>query len=282
MLSDLRESGCLTADTILVRADTNAEVTLGELVESGATGVPVWSLDEHYRLAKGTVTAAFSSGVKPVFRLKFASGRTIDASANHPFLTVGGWERVEDLEVGAHLATDSHSLTSGERNVDELPREVWNYVRQKALTHAGMTAQDLATSLDASDLDLLFASGCSRERLERVAMATGDPWLADLVTSDVLWDRLIEIEPLGEMEVFDATVEPHHNFLANGVVAHNSLEQDADVVMFLYRDEVYNKESTDKAMAEVIIAKHRSGPTGIVRLVFRGQFTKFGNAARGV
>jgi replicative DNA helicase len=59
-----------------------------------------------------------------------------------------------------------------------------------------------------------------------------------------------------------------------------SLEQDADVVMFLYRDEVYNRESPDKASAEVILAKHRSGPTGTVRLVFRGQFTKFANAAR--
>ena len=61
-----------------------------------------------------------------------------------------------------------------------------------------------------------------------------------------------------------------------------SLEQDADVVMFLYRDEVYNRDSTDKAAAELIVAKHRSGPIGVARLVFRGQFTKFSNAARGV
>lgn len=61
-----------------------------------------------------------------------------------------------------------------------------------------------------------------------------------------------------------------------------SLEQDADVVMFLYRDEVYNRDSPDKASAELIVAKHRSGPTGVARLVFRGQYTKFGNAARSV
>ncbi len=61
-----------------------------------------------------------------------------------------------------------------------------------------------------------------------------------------------------------------------------SLEQDADVVMFLYRDELYNPESPDKGSAEVIVAKHRSGPIGIKRLVYLGQYTRFDNAARSV
>ena len=61
-----------------------------------------------------------------------------------------------------------------------------------------------------------------------------------------------------------------------------SLEQDSDVVMFLYRDEVYHPESPDKGSAEVIIAKHRSGPIGTKRLVFLGQYTRFDNAARTI
>ncbi|HUS62486.1 MAG TPA: replicative DNA helicase [Acidimicrobiales bacterium] len=59
-----------------------------------------------------------------------------------------------------------------------------------------------------------------------------------------------------------------------------SLEQDADVVMFLYRDEVYNAESPDRGTAEVIVAKHRNGPTGKIQLAFREQFTRFDNMAR--
>jgi replicative DNA helicase len=59
-----------------------------------------------------------------------------------------------------------------------------------------------------------------------------------------------------------------------------SIEQDADVVMFIYRDEVYNPESQDKAIAEVIVGKHRSGPTGMVKLVFLKEYTKFESAER--
>jgi len=61
-----------------------------------------------------------------------------------------------------------------------------------------------------------------------------------------------------------------------------AIEQDADVVMFLYRDEVYNPESPDKGSAEVIVAKHRAGPIGTKRLVFLGQYTRFDNAARSM
>jgi len=59
-----------------------------------------------------------------------------------------------------------------------------------------------------------------------------------------------------------------------------SLEQDADAVLFLYRDEIYDDQSPDKGIAEVIIAKHRNGPTGKVRMAFRGQYTRFDNMAR--
>jgi len=59
-----------------------------------------------------------------------------------------------------------------------------------------------------------------------------------------------------------------------------SIEQDADVVMFVYRDEVYNQETQDKAMAEIIIGKHRAGPTGTVKLVFLREYTKFESAER--
>ncbi|HUC33238.1 MAG TPA: replicative DNA helicase, partial [Ilumatobacteraceae bacterium] len=61
-----------------------------------------------------------------------------------------------------------------------------------------------------------------------------------------------------------------------------SLEQDSDVVLFLYRDEVYNTESNDRGTAEVIVSKHRNGPVGRVRLAWLDHYTKFANMAKGV
>ena len=161
MLSDLRESGCLTADTRLVRADTNEEVTLGSLVESGARDIPVWSLDEHYRLVPGNLSAAFPSGVKETFRLRLASGRRIDASANHPFLTLDGWQPVEDLTVGSRIA--------GARRLPEASNQ-----------REGMSDQELIL------LGHLIGDGCTLDR-HAIQYTTIDPANVEAVSRAASW-----------------------------------------------------------------------------------------------
>jgi len=68
-----------------------------------------------------------------------------------------------------------------------------------------------------------------------------------------------------------------HRPMLSDLRESGSIEQDADLVMFLYRDEYYNKETEDKNMAECIIAKQRNGPVGTVKLAWLGQYSKFGN-----
>jgi replicative DNA helicase len=104
LLADLRESGCLTEGTHILRADTGSEVTLGELIRSGERDIPVWSLDDRLRLVSRIMARAFPSGVKEVYRVRLRSGREVEATANHPFLTYDGWRPLGELRLGSRVA----------------------------------------------------------------------------------------------------------------------------------------------------------------------------------
>src|SRR5690606_7143495 len=78
--------------------------TFGELMATGERPL-VWSLDEHKRMVARPMTNVFPSGRKEVFTLRMASGREVEATANHPFLTLDGWVPLGELKPGDRLAT---------------------------------------------------------------------------------------------------------------------------------------------------------------------------------
>jgi replicative DNA helicase len=425
MMSDLRESGCVTADTRVMRADNNAEVTIGELMESGAKDIPVWALDDRLKLVPRTMTHAFPSGKKDVYEVELTSGRMIKATANHPFLTYDGWKPLGELAAGsrvgsirhvppplnitprkdnevvllAHLigdgsfvnkrrfglrshekfvpdwvfglpkeqislfmrnlwATDGsvqltkaghgqvyYASTSrrlvddvanlllrfnvfsrvkktqkgdyrpyyhlyingaenqlrfleyigvcGDRepqaealalhlrsvrpntNVDTIPRDVWETVRGILQTNQ-MTHREFASAMGTKfGGSTMWKHSPSRQRMLRVAEVLGDVDLEVLATNDVFWDEVKSITHVGAQDVYDATVLGVHNFVANGIALHNSLEQDADMVILLHRDDVYEKESTRPGEADLIVAKHRNGPTRDITVAFQGHYSRF-------
>ncbi|MEK7879823.1 MAG: DnaB-like helicase C-terminal domain-containing protein, partial [candidate division NC10 bacterium] len=127
----------------------------------------------------------------------------------------------------------------------------------------------------------------SRAVLAEYSEILTDEELRGRATNDLFWDRILAIEADGEEDVFDLTVPGPASWLADGIVSHNSgaLEQDGDLVIFLYRPERYKKdeELTDEErnLAEVIVGKQRNGPTGTIRLTFLPEYARFDEREEG-
>lgn len=483
----------MTANTRILRADTGAEVTFGELMATGERPL-VWSLDEHKRMVARPMTNVFPSGRKEVFTLRMASGREVEATANHPFLTLDGWVPLGELKPGDRLATprlvpepvntqrmhDSevvmlahmigdgscvkrqpiryasidegnllavetaaehfgvtpirdeyaaaqvttlrlpapYRLTRGKRNpiaewldklglfgkrsyekfvpaqvfalpndqvalflrhlwatdgsvrwdakvgqgrvyyattsrqladdvvqlllrvgvyarikrakkagyrdcwhvliygrenqkrfvahvgvhgargaaardllaelesvtqdtnLDTVPKEVWSQVKA-ALIERGMSHRAFAKAMGTQFCgSALWKHAPSRSRLHRAASLLEDAALHDLATNDVFWDEIVEITSIGEHDVYDGTVPGTHNFVAQGISAHNSLEQDADMVMLLHRPDAFDRDDPRGGEADIILGKHRNGPTANITVAHQLHFSRFTNMAR--
>jgi replicative DNA helicase len=217
VLSDLRESGCLTGETQVTLASGSQSpiaVLVGQTPE-------VMALDESGKLVKAQASKVWLTGHKAIFRLSTASGCSIRATANHPFRVQEGWRPLDALKAGDRIA---------------LPR-----------TKAG-TPVPMDGKLPES--------------------------------ADIFWDTIRHILPDGEEDVYDMTVPGLHNFVANGIIVHNSLEQDADIVMFIHRPDAFEKDSPKQNIAEIIVGKHRNGPTHPgIELIFLNNLARFENAA---
>ncbi len=148
---------------------------------------------------------------------------------------------------------------------------------------SGITAQELRSKcrrlkvekgLDLVIIDYLqLMSGAGRGRRENRQQE-----ISDISRSLKIMARELDIPVIALSQLSRAVEQrPDKKPLLSDLRESGAIEQDADMVMFLYRDEYYNPDTEEKGVAEVIIAKQRSGPTGSVKLAWLSQFTKFGN-----
>ena len=138
---------------------------------------------------------------------------------------------------------------------------------------AVLAAMDRGTP--TAGLQERLGKAMTRPSLSAVATALAVEELELEATNDVLWDCVAAIDPDGVEEVFDATVVGTHNFVADCIAVHNSIEQDADMVVLLHREDAYEKESPRAGEADFIVAKHRNGPTATITVAFQGHYSRF-------
>lgn len=165
-------------------------------------------------------------------------------------------------------------------NLDTVPREVWKRVRN-VLADREITHRQFASAMAIQFCgSTMWKHSPSRSRLHRAAALIDDREIHALATSDVYWDSLVEITSLGEQDVYDGTVSGTHNFVANSISVHNSLEQDADMVILLNRPDAFERDDPRGGEADFILAKHRNGPTKTVTVAHQLHLSRFANMAR--
>jgi replicative DNA helicase len=279
-LSDLRE--CVTGDTLVWLADGRM-LPIKDLV---GKSVALWTLDKNHKLTQSTSEFIWPVGKKSVYELCLASGSTLRASAEHQVLCFNGWNTFAKLTSGDSVAISRKILAQKEVGVENPQRLALrahlmghgSYLKGQPLryTTASEENSDIVTEAAVEEFGATvnFSFAPSRDTLMEYAELLEDNELSSISQSDIFWDKVISVMPCGEELVYDLTVDHTHNWIANGgIITHNSgaIEQDADLVMFLYRPEYYDITSNEfgennKGETHVRIAKHRNGSLETIKL----------------
>jgi replicative DNA helicase len=262
----------------------------------------LWATDGSVTVAKsGAVRVYYSTTSKRLARelqillLRFgiiARLRAVGNTYGHPQWTIdvtGVKDQQQFLgEIGVHGERGLAAIGARRRldamtaagRFDTIPAGVWKRV-ERVMKERSITLSDLQVAVGSRSTGDLNVNICpTRTRIGRIAKVLEDAQLEMHATSDVYWDTISFIENIGYRPVYDATVLGTHNFVANGINIHNSIEQDSDVVILLHREDAYERESPRAGEADLIVAKHRNGPTATVTVAFQSHYSRFVDMAR--
>jgi replicative DNA helicase len=180
----------------------------------------------------------------------------------------------------AERVLEELNLRARRPGADTVPKDVWRCIR-RILADRNWTDQDFALATGTRfDGSKMWTHAPGRARLRRIAATFDDREFHDMATSDVFWDPIVEITSIGKQDVFDGTVNGSHNFVANLVSVHNSLEQDADMVILLHRPDAFERDDPRGGEADLILGKHRNGPTKTITVAHQLHLSRFANMAK--
>ena len=206
MLSDLRESGCLS--TLRQSSSFNSLKIFFE-IKKPKQEKKLKSWNQNTLVNKSKFDFAFK-GIKPTFLITFTNGLKLCLTSNHKILSRTGWIRAFQIK----KETEIYHLLEIKKDTKKLN---YGYCKVKQIIYQGIN------------------------------------------------------------QVYDKTILGFHNYLIKNIVLHNSIEQDADIVIMLYREEYYSDNVSEDQVTELIVAKHRNGPIGTAKLLFKPSVTSFIN-----
>lgn len=169
-------------------------------------------------------------------------------------------------------------------NVDTVPKKIFDRVKDLMILK-GISRRRMAAIRGTSyggNAHFMFAP--SRGVLEEYAEVLNDDELRSYCRDDIFWDNVKKVEYMGIQDVYDLTVPgPACWLTGQNIWSHNSgaIEQDADVVMMMYREEYYEEDSDRPGVTDIYIRKHRNGPTGRIEMAFKKEQMRFLSIDKG-